>query len=386
MKIENVKGIVEVLDGDARNAMHSILGFLELLSEGALNPEQREYLEACRAVADRHRRDIEDALLVLGVISDENQVITHFVPAELFARVRDVTSVIGKSKGCKLSWEIDGSVPPIVAADVDRIGYTLTRLAEGVVRAIAAGEVHFVLRAMPLPDGYNLTFEILAPARELLPVLMRSLQQDEFEFEASLSGSGALGLAAARKLAMALAGRVDASADASAGTRIAITIPVRAAAAVVVPPKPVERLSPGTQRPLRILVAEDSDDSFRLFTAYLQGQPHTVTRAANGAEAIELASTGSFDLLFMDIRMPVMDGYAATRRIRELETGKDRARLPIVVLSAEDLRAQRRQGALVGCSGHLSKPLRKHELFEAIRVYSMHDSSILESPISVPTH
>jgi two-component system, sensor histidine kinase and response regulator len=68
--------------------------------------------------------------------------------------------------------------------------------------------------------------------------------------------------------------------------------------------------------------------------------------------------------------MPVLDGYAATRRIRELETGKNRPRLPIVVLSAQDLRTQRREGALVGCSGHLSKPLRKHELLEAIRAYS----------------
>jgi CheY-like chemotaxis protein len=125
-------------------------------------------------------------------------------------------------------------------------------------------------------------------------------------------------------------------------------------------------------------VAEDSDASFQLFKAYLQGQRHTVARATNGAEAVDLASSGAFDLLFMDISMPVMDGYAATRRIRELETGKDRPRLPIVVLSAQDLRAQRRKGALVGCSGHLSKPLRKHELLEAIRAYSA-----VESPAPV---
>jgi two-component system, sensor histidine kinase and response regulator len=84
--------------------------------------------------------------------------------------------------------------------------------------------------------------------------------------------------------------------------------------------------------------------------------------------------------------MPVMDGYAATRRIRELETGKDRPRMPIVVLSAEDLRTQRRQGALVGCSGHLSKPLRKLELLAAIRAYSMPESSTPVSSIPAPSH
>jgi len=215
-------------------------------------------------------------------------------------------------------------------------------------------------------------------------VLMHALQQDDFEFDASLPGCGALGLAAARNLAIALAGRVDASADLSTGTRIAVTIPVAAPVGVAALPQPGAEPSAEAQRALRILVAEDSEDSFQLFRAYLHGQPHVVKRAGNGAEAVELAAAGTFDLLFMDIRMPVMDGYAATRRIRELETGKDRRRMPIVVLSAEDLRAQRRQGALAGCSGHLSKPLRKQELLEAIRAYSMPESSTLVSSIPAP--
>ncbi len=220
----------------------------------------------------------------------------------------------------------------------------------------------------------------------LSPVLLRALRQDDFEFDGSLPGSGALGLAAARNLAIALAGHVDASADLSTGTRIAVTIPVAVAAGVAAQPQPGTETSPQAQRALRILVAEDSEDSFQLFRAYLQGQPHVVKRAGNGAEAVELGATGTFDLLFMDIRMPVMDGYAATKRIRELETGKDRRRMPIVVLSAEDLRAQRRQGALAGCSGHLSKPIRKQELLEAIRVYSMPESSTPVAPIPVPSH
>jgi CheY-like chemotaxis protein len=124
-------------------------------------------------------------------------------------------------------------------------------------------------------------------------------------------------------------------------------------------------------------VAEDSEDSFQLFKAYLRGQVHAVERASNGEEAVELAATGTFDIVFMDICMPMLDGYAATRRIREPETGKDRARIPIVVLSAEDLRAQRRQSALAGRSGHLSKPLRKHQLLEAIRTYSLRPASTL---------
>jgi CheY-like chemotaxis protein len=385
MKIENVNGLIEVLNGDARNAMHSILGFLELLSEGVLDPAQFEYIEACRAAADRHFRGIEDVRVILGMAPKEKPVITNFAPGDLFAQVAEVIGVIARRKAVGLYCNLEGSVPPLVSADFDRIGHMLLRIAETVVSTIDGGDVHLNLRAMPSADGIKLTFEILAPSRVIPPVMMRALQQDDFEFDGSLPGNGILGLVAARNLALALAGHLDVSVDLSTGTRIAVTIPVGEASRGLTIPRHTAGVSAGAQRALRILVAEDSEDSFQLFKAYLQGQPHLVARATNGEEAVELAATGSFDLIFMDIRMPVMDGYAATRRIRESETGQDRPRMPIVILSAEDLRAQRRQGALVGCSGHLAKPLRKGELLDAIRAYSMPESATQSPSIAVPS-
>jgi CheY-like chemotaxis protein len=370
MKTENVKSLIEVLNSDARNAMHSILGFLELLSEGVLDPAQSGYIEACRAAADRHFRGIEDVHVILGLAAEEKPVIAHFAPSDLFARVAEVIGAIARRKGVALFCNVDSSVPHLVSADLGRIGHTLLRISEAVVSAIEGGDVHLNLRALLTTDGIDLIFEIFVPGKMLPAVLMFALEQDEYELDASLPGSEILALAAARCLATAVGGRVDASGNSSTGTRVAVTIPVAAPAGDVVQTQPRADLSSNTQRALRILVAEDSEDSFQLFRAFLQGQPHSIARATNGAEAVELASRGTFDLLFMDIRMPVMDGYAATRRIRELETGKDRPRMPIIVLSAEDLRTQRRQGALVGCSGHLAKPIRKHELLQAIRAYS----------------
>jgi CheY-like chemotaxis protein len=382
MNINNVKGLLEVLDGDARNAMHSILRFLELAGAGQLDPPQREFVEACRATADRHCRQIEDARLVLGLIPEKKQAIADFAPQDLLRVVAEVIGVKAGQKGLELLPKVAGSVPPLVSADADRIGHALLRVADSLVGALDSGDVHLNLGAQALPDGFNLTFEIFAPACILPPILMLALQQDEFELDGS-SDSEVLGMAAARKLATAFAGRLDVSADPPTGTRVLITVPVGTPSGARPPPQAGQQALPGTERPLRILVAEDSEFSFLLFQAFLRGQPHSVTRATNGAEAVELAATGTFDLLFMDITMPVMDGFAATRRIRELETGKDRPRLPIVVLSAEDLRAQRRKGALVGCSGHLSKPLRKNQLLEVIRTYSMLESPAPVSPISI---
>lgn len=387
MNIENAKSLLEVLNGDARNAMHSILGFLELVAEGDLAPPQREYIEACRAAADRHFRGIEDLGIILALGPKERSVITNFAPAGLFNQIADVIAGIAALKSIALLRNIDNGVPTLVAADLDRVGNALIRMSEAVLNAlgcndVGGGEIRLNLLGLPSLDAADVIFEIVAPSRMLPPQLMWALQRDDFEFEAWAPGSGVLGLAAARKLVTALGGRVETSSDPLAGTRVAVTFRVAVPSSSSTQPNSVTEHAaengpmPEDQRALRILVAEDSEDSFQLFKAYLRGYPHSVERATNGEEAVELAAAGAFDLVFMDICMPLMDGYAATRRIRELETGKDRARLPIVVLSAEDLRAQRRQGALAGCSGHLSKPLRKHELLEAIRIYSAPPASM----------
>lgn len=381
MKIENIKGLMDVLNGDARNAMHSILGFLELVSEGALNPAQRENIEACRVAVDRHFRGIEDARVILGLTPDEKPIVTPFSPADLFGRVSEAAGLIARRKRIGLFCKVEGSVPVMVAGDVEHIGHALLRIVEAVVNTIEGGDVQLNLRSLSSPLGSNLSFEILAASGTIPAVLMRALEVDDFEFDRSLPGSEALGLAAARSLVIALGGRIQNSPASAGGVRITVILPVSSMPMAGKGVQPSAERSPSSNSGLRILVAEDSEDSFFLFKAYLKDEPHIVSRAVNGAEAVELARVETFDIVFMDIRMPVMDGYEATRRIREWETGKNRARLPIVVLSADDLRSQRRQGALTGCSGHLLKPLSKEDLLEAIRVYSLPHLVPTEPPV-----
>src|SRR5262249_14325530 len=99
--------------------------------------------------------------------------------------------------------------------------------------------------------------------------------------------------------------------------------------------------------PLNLLVAEDSDDSFYLLQAYVVGQGHKLTGASDGVRAVEMAKSGAYDFVFMDVKMPVMDGYTASRLIREWETEQGRPRLPILLLSADEASRQMRLGASV---------------------------------------
>jgi CheY-like chemotaxis protein len=130
-------------------------------------------------------------------------------------------------------------------------------------------------------------------------------------------------------------------------------------------------LPPDQDRPrtMRILVAEDHDDSFFTFEMLVKSEGHHLFRARDGQEALEMARKGGFDLIVMDVGMPRVDGYVATRLIREWETEHARPRSPIVLLSADDPGRLSRIGPSVGCSAFLNKPVRKQELIRALRHY-----------------
>ncbi len=146
-------------------------------------------------------------------------------------------------------------------------------------------------------------------------------------------------------------------------------------------------VSHGPRLAARILIAEDSEDNRFLLRAYLKDQPYQLTFAVNGEFAVELTRLQRFDLILMDMQMPVMDGHTATRNIRELEVAQARPQTPILALTAnartEDLVASRE----AGCTAHLSKPITKAALLRAIRDYIRETAAPTESKsysINVP--
>jgi CheY-like chemotaxis protein len=118
----------------------------------------------------------------------------------------------------------------------------------------------------------------------------------------------------------------------------------------------------------RILLVEDAEENRMLIRAYLKRTSHELHEVANGEEAVEAvtADPDGWDLVLMDVQMPVMDGYEATRRIRAWEEERGRDRLPIAALTAHALRSERKKSAEAGCDEHVTKPIKKKELLETI--------------------
>jgi CheY-like chemotaxis protein len=122
----------------------------------------------------------------------------------------------------------------------------------------------------------------------------------------------------------------------------------------------------GEQRPIRILLVEDSEDNRLLIQAYLKTLPHALDIAENGEIAVLKFQNGRYDVVLMDMQMPVMDGYTATRTIRAWEQEKQRTMTPIIALTAYALKDDERKSIEAGCSAHLTKPIKKGLLLEKI--------------------
>ncbi|MCS6320421.1 MAG: response regulator, partial [Nitrospira sp.] len=131
---------------------------------------------------------------------------------------------------------------------------------------------------------------------------------------------------------------------------------------------------------LKILLAEDFVDNRRMMEFYFKSTPHWVETAANGQVAVEMFQRGSYDLVLMDIQMPLLDGYAATRAIRAWEQAQGRSPVPILALTANALQSEVQRSLEAGCTAHLTKPIRKAHLLEAIHLYVQATTSSAPTP------
>ena len=128
---------------------------------------------------------------------------------------------------------------------------------------------------------------------------------------------------------------------------------------------------PEGRRGLRILLAEDSQDNVLLIQAYLKAGGYAAEVARNGELAFQTFISGAYDIVLMDVQMPIMDGYSATRRIRQWEAENDAAPVPILALTAHALPEEVRKSIDAGCTAHLTKPIRKATLLAAIEEHAM---------------
>lgn len=353
------------LGHELRTPLHGVIGMLSLLRDTPMDTTQADYVDGALNSAN-HLMAVLNNVVDLSRI-EAGRMELHLEPVDLARMVRDLgglASPMAKSKGLRFHTRVDDAVPRWVRMDATRVRQVLFNLLSNAVKFTDRGEVHLTLTlGGPAPAGEGLLrFEVKDHGVGMDGPTVASLFQ-RFARGAGTPGrrteGAGLGLQISLALARLMRGDILVTSQPGVGSTFELVLPCEpctepeahsARNGVIV-------AAAGT---LRVLVAEDHPVNRRYMAALLARMGHEAVMCSHGAEAVEAASTGDFDIVLLDVRMPVLDGWEAARRIRALRP--QRERLPIVALTADATAEARRRTAEAGMDEFLAKPVRPAEL------------------------
>ncbi len=352
---------------EIRTPLNAILGFTRLLLRKPLDDDSRSFAVSIRQSGD-------NLLTIVNDILDLSKIEAGMMRIEAAPfRVREVLAVVEKlfevkAKEKNLRWEmlVDDSVPEILEGDATRLTQVLVNLAGNAVKFTEKGTVAIRASAAPASAGNILvSFTVsdtgIGIAEDKLPGIFERFEQAEESITRKYGGTG-LGLAISRELVLLQQGSISVESKPGEGACFRFSIPYKISEELAgqVNTAPV-KASQSYARPASVLVAEDNQLNQSLVSHLLTEWGLSFEIVANGREAIELLCRRSFDLVLMDLQMPEVDGYSATRYIRqELQMN-----VPIVAMTAHALPAEKEKCLRQGMNDYISKPLRE-ELLSSI--------------------
>ncbi len=359
---------------EIRTPMHGVMGMTELLMTSNMTPEQRDMVGVVRTSADVLMSLLND-VLDLSKVEAGRLVIESVVfdPGDVLRAVAGLMRPQAVSKGLELHLDY-GAAPSLYRGDPHRLQQILLNLVANAIKFTSAGTVtlHAAIGeesgAAPQLDVTVRDTGIGIPP-EKLNILFTPFVQADSSTTRQYGGTG-LGLAISKELVDAMGGSIAVESKPGEGSSFRVRVPLKPAPAHIVQAIEVSAaVQPGNGagRPasLQVLVVEDNQINMRIVTEMLRRLGHRPAGAVNGREALEELRRGSYDVVLMDCQMPEMDGFEATRRIREGGWTPNPA-IPVVALSATVLAEDRRACTAAGMDAFLSKPLHMSDLDECL--------------------
>ncbi|PTT89617.1 hybrid sensor histidine kinase/response regulator [Pelomonas sp. HMWF004] len=355
---------------EIRTPLNAVIGLAHLLVRTPLTAEQRPYVQNI-TLAGKSLMGIVNDVLDLSKIEAGEMVVdrTTFRLRDICSGLQAVFGGQAHGKGLRLQLIADAGVPDVLEGDATRLRQILVNLLGNAIKFTEAGEVSLHIHALPAEAGLSrLRFEVIDTgvgiAAKVLPTLFAPFAQGDASTTRRFGGTG-LGLSITKHLAELMGGCVGVRSVLGEGSCFWVELPF----ALGDPAQLIElrHLVPDGRRlqGVNVLVVDDSDINRQVAGRLLELEGAQVSQAHNGAQAVQLVQQHSdFDIVLMDVQMPVMDGMEATRAIRALP---DRAGLPIVALTAGNTDAEHRRAREAGLQEILSKPIDPELLVQAVR-------------------
>jgi PAS domain S-box-containing protein len=376
-------GFLANMSHEIRTPMNGVIGFAELLLTSELTDKQRRDAGLIAESGRNMMKLLNDILDLSKIEAGQLDVVAE--PFDLPHAVRACGKLLEPSAAQKqlaLAVTVADDVPRVVLGDGLRLRQIVLNLLGNAIKFTERGDVKLSVSMIRVEGERRIVIAVsdtgigITPERQ--DAIFEKFVQADHSITRRYGGSG-LGLAISNRLARLMNGRIDLQSLPGRGTTVTLQLPAVVAekAAEAVKPLATEatRLAP---RPARVLLAEDHEVNQLLVCAMLGQDGHEVTVVADGQQAIEevrrsIASGTLFDLVLMDMQMPVMDGLAATQIIRAGEQPNDR-RLPIVALTANAFASDLDACRAAGMDGHIAKPVSIEALLVAVDRWSAADA------------
>lgn len=377
---------------EIRTPMNGIIGLTSMLAKTEMTLQQKEHLQLIQK-SGSHLLNIINNILDLskieaGMVELADQPVNIH---QLLADLVDLMRMQCSAKALALKLNIDPSVPQIISSDPTHIRQILTNLINNAIKFTDYGTITIRVDTISnTPEKITLQFSVadtgIGMTEEQQLKIFDTYVQADRTISEKYGGTG-LGLNITSRLIEMMQGRIWVESKPDVGSTFNFTIEV--SPCFVAPPNPVASLALNKEseepKPvlsenepvsdsevarndlLKILVAEDNEINQIYATSVLEELGHSVNLAEDGGKAVDAYLQEEYDLILMDINMPVMDGYEATQKIRSFETSSRRT--PIVALTANAIRGDREKCMESGMDGYITKPFSVDEIVEVIKQY-----------------
>ncbi|NTW03421.1 MAG: response regulator, partial [Oscillochloris sp.] len=348
---------------EIRTPLTAIIGMASLLLESNLSTSQHENAAIIRTAGEALLSLIGNILDFSKIEAGQLELATQPFDLRTTCRIAlDLVYHAAAHKGLTLDWEIDPHVPAIVIGDGGRLRQVLVNLLSNAIKFTERGDVWLTVHSRVLEtDVCEAQFIVrdtgIGIAPDKLVQIFKPFVQVDHVLTRKTGGTG-LGLAISQQLVELMGGRLEVESAFGFGTTFTLILPL--GVAVACPAQPEEKVMSAPLTALRILIAEDNPINQEVLRRMLEQLGTLPTVVSDGKAALVAVSDAPFDLVLMDIQMPILDGEAATKQIRKLGTAIVQPR--IIALTASALRGDRERYLEAGMDDYLSKPVQLEDL------------------------
>ncbi|MHC1789007.1 PAS domain S-box protein [Solidesulfovibrio sp.] len=354
---------------EVRTPLNGVLGMLQLLQTTEQTEEQKEYVLAAIKSTKRLTRLLADILDISKIESGKLQIIeAEFSTTCLQESIMEIFRPTAREKSLAFDFHVDAQMPPKLIGDETRVRQILFNLVGNAIKFTESGSVLVDAMVLPSKNGeyVRVLFAVhdtgIGISDEHLKDIFEPFVQGERSYTRCYQGAG-LGLAIVRKLVKILDGEIAIDNTSSSGITVYVSLPFKLPVShqKQAEIQPYQTNEP-VETPLRILLVEDEELSLFSGKRMLHKMGYSVATALDGMEALAILHEQDFDLVLMDIQMPVMDGVEATKAIRGSSDLGEKSQIPIIAMTAYAITGDKERFLAAGMDDYISKPVDRDEL------------------------